>query len=75
MSIDRADWHYGGNFPKDLPKENGVTHIGFILSWIILNGLVGDLHKDESIESLEKIKKHEMTGRDFLFKECDEKLI
>jgi len=73
MSIDRADWHYGGNFPKDLKPENGGTHIGFYLSWIILNDLIGELHREGSVESLNKVKNRKMTGRDFLFKECDEK--
>ena len=35
MAIDNAAWHYGGNFPEELPKENGGTHIGFFLAWII----------------------------------------
>ncbi|WP_262497415.1 DUF7832 domain-containing protein [Pedobacter caeni] len=25
---DDASWHYGGDFPKDLPQINGATHIG-----------------------------------------------
>jgi hypothetical protein len=73
MAFDRADWHYGGDFPKDLEPENGGTHIGFFLSWIILNDLVGELHRKESIDSLNKLKAREITGRDFLFAECDEK--
>jgi hypothetical protein len=23
MAYDRADWHYSGNYPPDLPPENG----------------------------------------------------
>jgi hypothetical protein len=34
-SIDRADWHYGGDYPPDLPSENGGTHIDIYLAWII----------------------------------------
>jgi hypothetical protein len=34
-SSDRADWHYGGDYPPDLPSENGGTHIGIYLAWII----------------------------------------
>lgn len=73
MAIDRMDWHYGGDFPKGLPEENGGTHIGIYLAWIINNGLEGDFHKEESAEELEKVRKREMTGRDFLQKMCDEK--
>lgn len=29
---DRADWHSGGDFPKDLTDEAGGTHIGMFLA-------------------------------------------
>jgi len=73
-SIDRADWHYGGDYPKDLPIENGGTHIGMYLTWIINNDLIGQTHIENSKSEIEKVKKREKTGRDFLFSECDEKL-
>lgn len=73
MAIDRMDWHYGGNFPEDLPNENGGTHIGIFLAWIINNNLEGDLHKEESAEALEDVRKRKITGRDFLIDQCDEK--
>src|SRR5260370_14378139 len=73
MSYDRADWHYGGNFPEDLPQENGGTNIGMFLAWAIMNGLEGDLHKQESAPALRAVRSRSMTGRQFLFDECDEK--
>jgi hypothetical protein len=36
---DDAKWHYGGDFPSDLPPEAGATHIGMFFAWAILNGL------------------------------------
>ena len=41
MSYDKADWHSGGNYPADLPSDNGGTHIGMFLAWAILRGLEG----------------------------------
>lgn len=73
MKYDDASWHYGGDFPKGLPPEAGATHIGMFLGWAILRGLVGELHREESVESLRKMRAREMTGRDFLLQECDEK--
>jgi hypothetical protein len=75
MAYDRADWHYGGNFPSDLPSEAGGTHIGMFLAWAITRGLEGDLHREESAESLRAVREHRMTGRDFLMRECDEKFV
>jgi hypothetical protein len=73
MAYDRADWHYGGDYPKDLPPENGGTHIGMFLAWAILNNLEGDLHREEAADALAAVRTRTMTGRDFLFQQCDEK--
>ena len=72
-TIDRADWHYGGEFPEQLPAENGGNHIGMYLSWIINNDLIGKLHLEESKEGLQEVKNRSITGRDFLFDHCDGK--
>jgi hypothetical protein len=73
VAYDRADWHYGGDFPPDLPPENGGTHIGMFLAWAICNGLEGELHRAESAEGLAAVRARARTGRDFLFEYCDEK--
>ncbi|HEX3167846.1 MAG TPA: hypothetical protein VHQ93_16365 [Chitinophagaceae bacterium] len=72
-SIDKIDWHSGGNFPDDLPPENGGTHIGMFLTWIIDNDLLGEWHLENSMSSIQAVKSRQMTGRDFLIEECDAK--
>jgi hypothetical protein len=72
-SIDRMDWHYGGDFPENLPIESGGTHIGMYITWIIENYLYGQLHRENSAEGIKKVLTKEWTGRDFLIHECDEK--
>jgi hypothetical protein len=74
MAYDRSDWHYGGDFPKDLPRENGGTHIGMFLAWAIMTGLEGGELKANCPSSLAAVRARQMTGRQFLFGECDEKL-
>jgi len=73
VAYDRADWHYGGDYPKDLPLENGGTHIGLFLAWIIKNNLEGEFHQKESSESIVKVRIEEISGRDILINMCDEK--
>jgi hypothetical protein len=75
MSYDKADWHYGGSYPKDLPPENGGTHIGIFLAWAILHYLEGEeLREDEvTARALDAVRNRTITGRDFLFEQCDEK--
>ena len=72
-SIDRADWHYGNDYPENLPSENAGTHIGMYLNWIIDNNLIGDFHLTDSKEGISKVKSMEISGREFLFDYCDEK--
>ena len=73
MAYDRADWHYGGDYPAGLPAENGGTHIGMFLAWAIERGLEGDFHREESAAALAAVRARKMTGREFLFSRCDEK--
>ncbi|QDP85235.1 hypothetical protein FNJ88_06560 [Chryseobacterium sp. SNU WT5] len=74
MTYDRIDWHSSGdNFPRSLEFKNGGTHIGMFITWTIQNNLIGELHLQDSKESLEKVKNRKITGRDFLIKECDSK--
>jgi len=75
MSYDCADWHYGGKYPQGLPRENGGTHIGIFLAWAILNGLEGEELQEDSSAALAAVRERQMTGRQFLFRECDEKLV
>lgn len=72
-NIDRVDWHLNEDFPNELPEENAGTHIGMYLNWIIDNGLIGEMFVSESFEAVENVKAKRMSGRDFLFEECDGK--
>ncbi len=74
MAIDRAEWHYGGKFPPQLPAENAGTHIGMFLAWAIMAGLESGMHQRDSGAGLEAVRGRRMTGRRFLAEFCDEKL-
>lgn len=75
MAYDRANWHYGGHYPDDLPPENGATHIGMSLAWAIHRGLEGAIHHDHvtAEEALGAVRTRQMTGREFLVQQCDKK--
>lgn len=75
MVTDKAKWHYGGDFPEDLPDENGATHIGMFLAWIINNNLQGEFFDEEMADGLSDVWNRKITGRDFLIDYCDEVLM
>ncbi len=70
---DDASWHYGGDYSPDLPIENGATHIGFFITWCVDNNLISDFQLEESGEDIKRIELRQMTGREFLLNNCDEK--
>jgi hypothetical protein len=73
-NIDRADWHYGGQgFPSELPPENGGTHIGMYLAWIIQRDLGSAVLRKTARDSLPLLQARKITGRELLFTELDEK--
>ncbi len=73
-AYDKAKWHYGGDYPKDLPPENGATHIGIFLAWAIINGLEGGLHQEDErgVQALSDLRSRKITGPAFLIEQCDE---
>jgi hypothetical protein len=73
MKYDDASWHSGGKFPKDSPPKYGGTHIALLLRWCLLKGWAGELHLRESTEDLQQLLSGEMTGTEFLFRNCDGK--
>ena len=67
-NIDRADWHYGGNYPRDLPPQNGGTHIGMYLAWIVHRGLGSEELAEMGGDTFQLVLERAVTGRDLLFK-------
>ena|SRR5438477_1366802 len=72
-NIDRADWHYGGNYPAGLPPENAGTHIGMYLAWIVHRNLGSKELSQLSGDTYSWVLSREVTGRDLLFTKLDEK--
>ncbi|GHV96787.1 hypothetical protein AGMMS50293_31070 [Spirochaetia bacterium] len=70
---DDASWHYGGDYPKNLPNENAAILIGMFITWCIENNFISDEQMEDSADDIQKVKRHEMTGGEFLIKNCDEK--
>jgi hypothetical protein len=75
QTIDRADWHYSGDYPKELPPESGGTHIGMYLAWIVQRGLGSAMLQKYARDSLPLLRERKITGRELLFSELDEKLL
>jgi hypothetical protein len=73
MKYDDASWHYGGEFPVDLPPEAGATHIAMFLGWAVSNGLAGDYHTIDAADELARLQRREVTPAQWFIQTCDEK--
>jgi hypothetical protein len=73
MKYDDASWHYGGDFPSDLPDEAGATHAGMFVAWAMLSGLAGELHLEEHPDGIEALRARSVTPGAFFLKYCDGK--
>lgn len=73
VKYDDASWHYGGDFPDDLPDEAGATHTGMFVAWALLSGLAGELHVDDFAEDLEVLKRREIAPGAYFLRCCDGK--
>lgn len=73
MKYDDASWHYGGDFPSDLPDSAGAIHIAMFVVWTMLNGLAGELHVVDYPEDLVALRDRAMTPAQWFIEACDEK--
>ncbi|MFO1401716.1 MAG: hypothetical protein U1F30_10990 [Steroidobacteraceae bacterium] len=73
MKYDDASWHYGGEFPDDLPDEAGGTHTGMFVAWALLSGLGGNLHTSECPEDVETLQARTITPGAWFLRFCDGK--
>lgn len=73
MKYDDASWHYGGNFPEDLPEEAGATHIGMFVAWLLLVDLGSSTHCEDFPEELAELQSRKVTPAEFFLEVCDEK--
>jgi hypothetical protein len=73
VKYDDASWHYGGDFPDDLPDEAGGTHIATFLAWAALNGMAGTIHTDEFAIDLAQLEDRAITPGAWLFQVTDGK--
>ena len=87
MAIDRADWHFEsaeklyrethsitGELTEKQEEEISLLaaqHIGLFLRWIIERGFEGD---DSDKEECEKVRSGQLSGAEYLLKNCDGKL-
>ncbi len=71
MPYDRADFDYSSE-QEPLPQGHAATHIGLFLAWAIHKGLENDFHRQRSSELLEKVRRRELTGRQFFEAACQE---
>ena len=70
---DDASWHYGGEYPQDLPIQNAATHIGMFLSWCIHHDLVSEELMADAPTEIQQVKTGDLSGAEFLLKVCNEK--
>ena len=73
MKYDDASWHYGGDFPDDLPPEAGATHIAMFLTWAAASNLLGELHREDLPDLLAGLLNRSTTPGAWFIAACDEK--
>jgi hypothetical protein len=73
MKYDDASWHYGGDFPAELPPQAGATHIAMFVAWAVMNGLAGEYHTKDAADDLALLYRRDVTPTEWFIRACDEK--
>jgi len=72
MSYDRADFDYSTE-KEPLPKGHAATHIGMFLAWAVQQGLLSEHHERHSAAVLARLRRREITGRQFFEAACKDR--
>jgi hypothetical protein len=73
VKYDDASWHYGGDFPTDLPAEAAATHTGMFVAWALLSGLGGEIHIHDFPNDIPSLESRTITPGKFFLSSCDGK--
>lgn len=71
--IDKAKWHYDGDYPKDLGQDQAYVHIGFFIAWLFTRDHFNvDLFDGASgKKALKKLKDRKVSPGQFAREQCD----
>ncbi len=61
---DKAKWHFGGDYPADLPPEYAYTHAGYFFGWIVDNNLVDPEFHDDFENEIGRFRDREISARE-----------
>lgn len=59
---DKAKYHYGGEYPEDLPNDQAFVHTGMFLGWLIDAGLTSQDFDRETSEGIRDFRDRKLTG-------------
>jgi hypothetical protein len=59
---DKAEYHYGGDYPEDLTGEQAFVHTGMYLGWIIDHDLYSEEFASECPDLIKQFKAGQITG-------------
>jgi predicted Rdx family selenoprotein len=67
--LDKAKWHYEGDFPEDLTKDAAYTATGMFITWLINNNWFSEEIEHQFATEIEKVKQKQLTGAEF-YRKC-----
>ncbi len=68
---DKAKYHYGGEYPDDLPEEQAFIHTGMFLGWMLDHDLYDRDFWQDVAGYIASFKAREMTGAQVSEHACD----
>ena len=69
--FDKADWHYGGDFPSDLSTDQAYVHTGFYIGWLLDRNLFAEDFIKSNGAAINKFLNREITAVSFYKNQMD----
>jgi hypothetical protein len=62
MTHDKASWHFEGEFPRELDRQQAYVPGGLLVAWLAAQGLLSEMAEDDFADELTRLRARSITG-------------
>jgi hypothetical protein len=62
MMHDKADWHFEGEFPRELDQQQAYVPGGLLVAWLAARDLLSSMAEEDFADELARLRARSMTG-------------
>ena len=62
MTHDKANWHFEGEFPRELDQQQAYVPGGLLVAWLAARGLLSEMAEEDFADEMARLRARSITG-------------